>query len=102
MHLRAIADLLEQEEGKQTATSPIEKPSNRCNVAAVFNVAKRYKVSCDMIRMVAESAGITPVIKKDSSNKNREYYRYEDIPTLDKELRKLTKYNGKPYRTIQV
>lgn len=108
-HLRAIADLLEHEAGStprplqdlllESENSP-KKDTRKYNreLAASFNVAKRYNTSCDIVRIAAANVGIDPVIDIDGAHKRREYYRYEDMPKLDKELRRLTKYNGKPYR----
>ena len=108
-HLRAIADLLEADDGPMTPTQKtIDFPKeegkktaerkSKHEGAANWNLAKHYKLKANKLRLLAKVVGIKPKIILDGDGKKREYYRYEDIPRLDAEIRELTGFDGKMYR----
>ena len=105
VHLRAIADIMEMEYEKMHDFEESLKPDNNKepkrnpNLAANWNVAKRYGVSSDILQMIAEKAGIEFVTNTDGCGKLRKYYRHEDIPKIDELMRKHLNYTGKPYRS---
>ena len=111
MHLRAIADLLEQEsEGVKIVTQgTIDFPSDETEkkmqrkrrffgLSRVSNIAQHYKVTSEMIRAIADGAGVTLIFDKDDTTNKRPFVKHEDVPRIEAALFKKIKWSGKTYR----